>query len=234
VPVTFTALWKDDILRSIEPVMTGRKFRTILLIAISALLGILTFKVAESVWRGSHGGLKKKAADALVQYLPDAALKIKDFHRAQVEGDRKIWEVFADEARYIKSEKKLVVEKTRIFFYQKDHTTIEATGSEGNLWMGEGQSELEKAQLLGSVQVNFRGYVLTTNEILYFKSKNMMILPGRVTVRGAGMELDGGQMEISLNDEILKLNKSVKTKVQPSKLQNMKGRPDEKDEKKDG
>lgn len=212
--------------------MTGRKFRTILLIAISALLGILTFKVAESILY--RGGKAHRPAIDVLNYVPDAALKIKDFHRAQVDGDRKIWEVFAEEARYIKSEKKLVVEKTRIFFYQKDNTAIQATGSEGSLWMGEGQSDLEKAQLLGNVQVNFRGYVLNTNEILYFKSKNMMILPGRVTIKGAGMELDGGQMEISLNDEILRLNKSVKTKVQPSKLQNMKGRPDEKDEKKEG
>ena len=207
--------------------MTGRKFRTMLLIAISALLGIITFKVVETVLRGKG---KVRASIDLLNYVPDAALQIKDFHRAQVEGDRKLWEVFADEARYIKAEKKLIVEKTRIFFYQKDNSAIEATGSEGTLWMGEGQSELEKAQLLGNVVVNFRGYVLTTNEILYFKSKNMMILPGRVAIRGQGMELDGGQMEISLNDEILKLNKSVKTKVQPGKLQNMKGRPDEKKE----
>jgi LPS export ABC transporter protein LptC len=228
VPVAFTALLKGDILRSIEAVMTGHKFRTILLIAISASLGILTFKVAESIL--SKGGKAPRPSIDVLNYVPDAALKIKDFHRAQVDGDRKVWEVFADEARYIKSEKKLVVEKTRIFFYQKDNTAIQATGSEGSLWMGEGQSELEKAQLLGNVQVNFRGYVLNTNEILYFKSKNMMILPGHVTIKGEGMELDGGQMEISLNDEILRLNKSVKTKVQPSKLQNLKGRSDEKKE----
>jgi hypothetical protein len=32
------------------------------------------------------------------------------------------------------------------------------------------------------------------------------------------MELDGGHMEISLNDEMLKLNGDVKTKVVPNKL----------------
>lgn len=210
--------------------MNGRKFRTILLVAISALLGILTFKVGESIWRGKHRSIKRSAAETAFNYLPDAALKIKDFHRAQVDGDRKIWEVFGDEASYIKAEKKLVVDKTRLYFYQKDNTTIEATGEQGNLWMGEGQTDLEKAQLRGAVQVKFRGYVLNTNEILYFKSRNMMILPGRVTVKGAGMELDGGQMEISLNDETLRLNKNVKTKVQPGQLQKMRGPSDEKKE----
>lgn len=208
--------------------MTGRKFRTFLLIAISALLGILTYKVAESIWQGKKATFKEKLAAKALDFVPDAALTIKDFHRAQVEGDRKVWEVFGDEARYIKADKQLIIQKARIFFYQKDNTAIEAVGKVANLWMGEGQSDLEKAQLLGDAQVNFRGYILNTNEILYFKSKNMMILPGRVAIKGEGMELEGGQMEMSLNDETLHVNKNVKTKVQPNKLQkSMKGQSNE-------
>jgi len=204
--------------------MSGRRFRIILLVAISALLGIVIYKVGESVLR-TKKGVGKELAKTAINLLPDEALQIKDFHRAQVEGDRKIWEVFGDEARYNKDEKLLAVQKARILFYQQD-TTIEAIGKVGNLWMGEGQSDLEKAQLLGDVQVTFRGYVLRTNEILYFKSRNMMVLPSRVSIKGEGMELDGSHMEISLNDEKLRLNGNVRTKVVPNKLPT-KGRSDE-------
>jgi len=193
-------------------------------VAISALLGIVIYKVGESVLR-TKKGVGKELAKTAINLLPDEALQIKDFHRAQVEGDRKIWEVFGDEARYNKDEKLLAVQKARILFYQQD-TTIEAIGKVGNLWMGEGQSDLEKAQLLGDVQVTFRGYVLRTNEILYFKSRNMMVLPSRVSIKGEGMELDGSHMEISLNDEKLRLNGNVRTKVVPNKLPT-KGRSDE-------
>lgn len=197
--------------------MTGRRFRTILLVLISAILGIVVYKVGESIVGKGKGRIEKEAVKLAMKALPDA-LTIKDFHRAQIDGDRKVWEVFGDEARYNKDDKRLAVTKARIYFFQKDNTTIEALGNEGNLWMGEGQSDLEKAQLIGNVQVTFRGYVLMTNEILYFKTRNMMILPGRVSIKGEGMELDGGQMEISLNDEVLKLNRDVKTKVVPNKL----------------
>jgi LPS export ABC transporter protein LptC len=197
--------------------MTGRRLRTILLVGISAILGIVVYKVAENIWQQNKKVIRKEVVRRATNALPDA-LTIKDFHRAQVDGDRKVWEVFGDEARYNKDEKRLAVQKARIYFYQKDNSAIEALGTEGNLWMGEGQSDLEKAQLKGNVQVTFRGYVLTTNEILYFKSRNMMVLPGRVSIKGEGMELDGGQMEISLNDEVLKLNRDVKTKVVPGKL----------------
>ncbi len=206
--------------------MSGRRFRTILLVAISALLGIVTYKVGESMWMAKSKDLKNKIARAAIESLPESALTIKDFHRAQVEGDRKLWEVFGNEAKYNKEEKLLAVQKARILFYQKDDTTIEAIGKEGNLWMGEGQSDLEKAQLLGEVQVTFRGYVLRTNEILYFKSRNMMVLPSRVSIKGEGMELEGSHMEISLNDEKLHLNGNVRTKVVPNKLPT-KGRSDE-------
>lgn len=198
--------------------MSGRRFRTLLLVAISALLGIVTFKVGESIWQIKKKDVRNAARTAALKYLPDEALTIKDFHRAQIDGDRKIWEVFGTEARYNKAEKRLAVQKAHIFFYQKDNTPVEAIGNQGNLWMGEGESDLEKAQLLGDVTVNFRGYTLTTNEILYFKTRNMMVLPGHVSVKGEGMELDGGHMEISLNDEMLKLNGDVKTKVVPNKL----------------
>ena|SRR5689334_3948725 len=197
--------------------MTGRRFRTILLVAISAILGIVVYKVGESIVGKGKGSIERAAVKMATKALPDA-LTIKDFHRAQVDGDRKVWEVFGDEARYNKDDKRLAIAKARIYFFQKDDTTIEALGNQGNLWMGEGQNDLEKAQLIGNVQVTFRGYVLTTNEILYFKARNMMVLPGRVSIKGEGMELDGGQMEISLNDEVLKLNRDVKTKVVPNKL----------------
>lgn len=211
--------------------MNSRRFRIILLVAISASLGGVTYKVVESIWRMKSKAITRTALKAL-DYGPEAALQIKDFHRAQVEGDRKIWEVFGDEARYLKAEGRLIIKKPRIFFYQKDNTTVEATGNEGYLWMGDGEGDLQKAQLLGDVQVNFRGYVLNTGEILYFKSKNQMVLPGRVTVKGDGMELDGTQMEISLDDEKMRLNKNVKTRVQPSRLEKMKGRSDEKADQK--
>jgi lipopolysaccharide export system protein LptC len=51
-----------------------------------------------------------------------------------------------------------------------------------------------------------------------------MVLPGRVSVRGAGMELDGSHMEISLNDDKMRLNQGVKTKVEPDKLKKNEGK----------
>jgi len=208
--------------------MNRRKMRTVLLILISASLGGVAYKVGETMWRAKSQSIRKSAVKTALKYMPEAALQIKDFHRAQVDGERKVWEVFGEEAKYLKAEGQLVLKKPRIFFYQKDDSTVEATGENGTLWIEEGQGDMQKAQLLGDVEVNFRGYLLKTGEILYFKNTNQMLLPGRVSVRGAGMELDGSHMEVSLDDEKMKLNRDVKTKVEPNKLEKLKGPSNEK------
>jgi LPS export ABC transporter protein LptC len=202
--------------------------RTVLLILISASLGGVAYKVGETMWQAKSKSIRKAAVRAALDYMPDAALQIKDFHRAQVDGERKVWEVFGEEARFLKGEGQLVLKKPRVFFYQKDDSTVEATGDKGIIWLEDKTSDMQKAQLTGEVEVNFRGYVLKTGEILYFKNTNQMLLPGRVSVRGAGMELDGSHMEVTLDDEKMRLNKDVKTKVEPDRLKKLKDKPNEK------
>lgn len=208
--------------------MTRSKIRMVLLIAISASLGGVAYKVGETMWQAKSKSIRKAAVKAALDYMPDAALQIKDFHRAQVEGDRKVWEVFGEEASFLKGEGQLVLKKPRVFFYQKDDSTVEATGEKGVIWLEDNRGDMQKAQLLGEVEVNFRGYILKTGEIMYFKNTNQMVLPGRVSVRGAGMELDGSQMEVTLDDQKVKLNRDVKTKVEPERMRKLKDKPDEK------
>jgi LPS export ABC transporter protein LptC len=207
--------------------MRRQKIRLILLIAISASLGGVAYKVAETIWVMKARELKNNPAKVL-DFLPEAALQIKDFHRAHIEGEKKVWEVFGDEARYLKADKQLIIQKARIWFYQKDNTTVEATGKEARVWLADEERGIEKAKLEGDVRVNYRGYVLNTNEALYIKSKNQIFLPGRVSVKGDGMELEGVEMEISLDTERMRLHKNVKTKVQPDRLEKMRGPSDEK------
>ena len=205
--------------------MRRKGIRLILLIAIFASLGGVAYKVAENFWLMKAREIKKNPSK-LLDYVPEAALQIKDFRRAKIEGGRKVWELFGTEARYLKTEKEVIIKKPLMIFYQKDNNTLEATGSDGRLWLTERDGEMEKAELQGQVQVNYRGYVLNTDEILYLKSTNQMVLPGKVTVKGDGMELEGVGMEIVLDEEKIRLLKKVKTKLEPGRLENKRTRAD--------
>src|SRR5574342_106131 len=99
----------------------------------------------------------------LLDYVPEAALQIKNFHRSHMEEGRTVWEVFGDEARYLKADKEVVVKKPRFLFYQKGTSdSVEVTGDEARLWIGDEEAEMEKMELQGKIQVSYRGFVLNS------------------------------------------------------------------------
>ena len=205
--------------------MRRKTFGTILLVGIFASLGGVAYKVAENYWLMKSREIRKNPAKAL-DYLPEAALQIKDFRRAKIEGGKKVWELFGEEARYLKAEKQLLIKKPRMILYQKDGSTVESTANAGQMWLAGEDGEMERVQLSGEVQVRYRGYVLSTDEIHYLKGKNQVVLPGKVAVKSDGMELEGVGMEIALDDEKMRLLQKVRTRIEPQKLEKRKARTD--------
>ncbi|MEK7334001.1 MAG: LPS export ABC transporter periplasmic protein LptC [Candidatus Binatota bacterium] len=206
-------------------VMRHKGIGIILLIAIFASLGGVAYKVAEHFWLMKAREIKKNPSK-LLDYVPEAALQIKDFRRSKIEGGQKVWELSGEEARYLKADKEVTIKKPRMTFYQKDNNAIEAIGNDGHLWLSGQKGEMEKAQFQGGVQVNYRGFVLKTEEILYLKSKNQVLLPGKVTVKGDSLELEGIGMEINLDDEKMRMLNKVRTKLEPERMGSKRARAD--------
>ena len=92
--------------------------RSILLVAIFLSLGGVGYKVYGDRSRRAKGKSKKNPLKAL-DYLPESALQMKDFHRAKIENGRKVWELFGEEANYYKDQKEAVIKKPRFYYYDK-------------------------------------------------------------------------------------------------------------------
>ena len=195
--------------------------RTILLLAILLSLGGVGYKATEFVQRVQKE-IKKNPLKAL-DYLPESALHMKEFHRAKIENGRKIWELFGDEASYFKEQKEAIIKKPRFYYYDKKGEVVETTGDEAHLYINE--KELERMELRGDIQVSFQGYVLKSDEANYLPAKDQVILPNRTTVVGEGIELEGSSMEIELEDRKIRLVHRVKTKIEPEKLAKKKNKP---------
>lgn len=201
--------------------MTRKRKRLVLLLAIFVILGGVGYKVAEQIWLMKIREIRKNPLKAL-DYLPESALQIKDFHRTHVDGDRKVWEVFGEEARYVRADKQAVIKKPRILFYSRSGETLEATGNEGYLFFSDQEATekgmVDKMQIKGDIEVAYNGFVFNTEELLYIKSTDQIISPGKVTLKGESLELEGVGMEISIFDETLRLAQNVKTKIRPDRL----------------
>ena len=192
-----------------------RRNRLILLAVIFLSLGGVAYKVGESLWIMKAEEIRKDPLKAL-EYLPESALQMKDFHRAKLENGRKMWELFGDEANYFKEQKQAIIKKPRFYYYNKQGEIIETTGATARLFFNE--KELEKMQLEGGIQVTYQGYVLKSDEATYFADAGRIILPKRATVAGNGLEVEGSRMEIELEVKKVRLVQNVKTKIEPDKV----------------
>jgi LPS export ABC transporter protein LptC len=190
--------------------------RLILLLAIISSLGGVGYKVTETIIANKVRAIRNNPLEAL-DYLPEAALRIKDFHRAKIEDGRKVWEIFGDEANYYKQQKEAVVRKPRFYFYDSKGEVAETSGEVARIFLNE--KDLEKMELQGGIQVSYQGYVLKSEEAIYFPATDQIVLPSRAVLTSEGMELEGARMEVELQDKKVRLLNNVKTKIEPQKLE---------------
>lgn len=194
--------------------------RGLLLAAILLSLGAVTYKVADVVQKMKKIDSKKPivALDA----LPDTLLHIKDFHRAKIENGRKVWELFGDEANYLKDKRQAVIKKPRFLYYDKKDETAETSADEALVFLNE--KELERLELKGGVRVAMKGYVLTSETANYLPAKEQIFLPSRTLVAGEGISIEGASMEVELESKKIRLVRDVKTKIEPGVLAKKKSK----------
>jgi LPS export ABC transporter protein LptC len=188
--------------------------RYILLAAILVSLGGVTYKVAEIV-RRAQKEIKANPLTAL-DYLPESALQIKDFHRSKIEDGRKVWELFGDEANYYKERKEAVIKNPRFYYYDKKGEVAETRGDQALIYLNE--KELERMELRGGIEVTFQGYVLKSEEANYTPADDQIVLPSRTTVVGEGIAVEGARMEVELEGKKIRMIQAVRTKIEPEKL----------------
>lgn len=196
-----------------------RKVRRTLLAAVIllALAGVV-YKVHYTI-ESAKQEIKKNPLKAL-DYLPESALHMRDFHRAKIEDGRKVWEIFGEEANFYKEQKEAVIKKPRFSYYDKKGEPAQVVGDVAKLFFTE--KELQKLELEGGVEVTYKDYVLKSAEAVYLPEKQQIVLPRRTTVVTEGIESEGSSMEVGLEDKKVRLLRNVKTKIEPNKLANKK------------
>lgn len=192
-----------------------RKSRRWLLLAlVLVILGGIAYKVSEIVGRVQKE-IKNNPLTAL-DYLPESALQIKEFHRSKIEDGRKVWELFGDEANYYKDRREAVIKKPRFFYYDKEGEVASTKGDQAIVYLNE--KELERMELKGDIEVSFQGYVLKSEAANYTPAKEQIVLPHRTTVVGDGIAIEGARMEVELEERKIRLIQAVKTRIEPEKL----------------
>jgi LPS export ABC transporter protein LptC len=195
--------------------------RLVLLMAVFLSLGGVAYKVYETVSQGQREVLNNPVK--ALNYLPESALHVRDFRRAKVENGRKVWEVMGEEADYYKEQKEAVIKRPRFFYFDRNGEAAETAGQVARMFLGE--KELEKLQIEGGIQVKYQNYILNSEEAVYFPDRQRIVMSTRTTVTGGGFEMEGSRMEVELETKLIRLIGSVKTKIEPAKMEGKKKEP---------
>ena len=199
--------------------MRRKKGRLVLLMLIVACVAGNSYKVSETVLIRKANELRNNPLRFL-DALPEAALQLKDFRRTHVDDGRKVWEVAGEEALYLKDQGEVVRKQPTFIYYDKDGNSLEVNAAEGHLYLI--QQEMDRMELNGTIEMTYRGLFLETEKVIYFKSRNQVVLPGLVKVKGDGLELEGIGMDVTLDDEKLRLSRNVRSRMEPGRLKNQK------------
>jgi LPS export ABC transporter protein LptC len=193
--------------------MAGRKrSRQIILAIVFVSIGWTAYKVGLTLWEMDSRSIRDRPLK-LLQRIPQSLLEIKEFHRAKVEGGRKVWELSGSEARFSKAEAEAVVTRPRFVYYDPSGELFEAFAKEARITFVD--EEVAKMQLVGGISVSYQGFSLEADEIFYLGGKNEIFLPGRVKLKGDGFDLEGEGMEIILAEEKIRFLRNVKSRIAP-------------------
>lgn len=198
-----------------------RKTRRALLLAVIFLsLAGVAYKVFDATRQMRKEAIKSPVA--VLDAMPDALLHIKDFHRSKIENGRKVWELFGDEAEYLKDKREATIKKPRFLYYDKKDEAVETSADSAHVFLNE--KELDRLELKGHVRVAMKGYVLTSESANYLPAKEQIVLPNRTQVVGEGISMEGASMEVELEGKKIRMVREVKTKIEPEKLANKKSK----------
>lgn len=193
----------------------AKRVRLLLLAGAVACVGVITYKVVELLLVQRANDLQRNPLKVL-NYVPEAALQLKEFRHAIVKNGRKVWEVMGQEARYFKDEKRALVKQPHIVFHHSADSSSEGTANEGKIYFTD--EDVDKVELQGQIRFNYQGLALATDEMFYLAGQGQVVAPGKVTLEGKGLELEGGEMEIDLAEEKVWFRGRVRTRIEPKKI----------------
>lgn len=179
----------------------------LLLVVLAALAGI-----GWQTWRSVQRSRLRDVAAVVRDIVPDVTQHIRDFRRVKMKDGRPVWEVEAKEARYFEAEERVVVTAPRVVVYFDDGARrAELSGREGHLDLT--RKDLDAVRLEGDVRLALDDLEITAADATYERSRDLVVVPGPVVIRGRALDVEATGMEVELEPQRLRLLADVHTEL---------------------
>jgi LPS export ABC transporter protein LptC len=189
---------------------TKKSVRNLVVLLVVGLVGVLVALVGRAVLVHRQSDLAQKGLD----FIPEVAQRIQDFHRVQVRDGRKVWEIAAAEARYFDEEQRVDVREPNLQLYLSDGKQVGIKGSSGRVSL-DGK-ELKSVELEGGIEVSLANYKVETEYAVYDRARDLISAPGGVRISGSDLQAQGGAMEVEVGTQQLRLRRDVHMTLIPN------------------
>jgi LPS export ABC transporter protein LptC len=185
------------------------RLRFVIVLAAIGLVAGIGILVGRTLWQHAESELAQHGLD----FLPEVAQRIQDFHRVHVRDGQKVWEIAASEARYFDEEQRIVVRDPMLRLFLHDGRSVGVKGNEGTVSL-DGK-ELRSVELVGAIEVTLPDYVVRTEYAEYDRAADLISAPGVVQISGNDLDVQGGAMEVEVGVQRLHLSKDVIMTLRP-------------------
>ena len=185
------------------------RLRLLVVAVILVVLGAGGVLLTRSFLSQRKADLSRRVLDL----LPEVAQRIVDFRRLKVDDGRKVWEVSAREARYFDDEQLVSVEEPSVMIFLEDGRILKLRGKQGKIFLG-GQ-DLQRVEIDGDIGVEIGEYALRSDHASYEREQDVVVVPGRVSITGAGIEVHGENLRLEVKAQRLHLSQDVKMTWRP-------------------
>lgn len=188
--------------------MGRREVRTVLMLVVMVTLAGIGWQT----WRSVQRSRWRDVAGIVRDIVPDVTQHIREFRRVKMKHGKPVWEIEAKEASYFEEEERVVVTAPRVVVYFDDGARrAELSGQEGHLDLTA--KELDVVRLEGGVRLVLDDLVLTTDHAIYERSREIVVAPGAVRIRGRDLDVEATGMEVELEPQRLRLLANVHTEM---------------------
>jgi len=189
--------------------MSRRQVRFVVAVVVALLLTTVGYRLSVSLWA-------QRVADEEIQKLmadlsPTVEQRMKNFHRFKVNNGKKVWEIAAQQARYLKDRNEVLVDAPEFSLYQKDGGVIALRSREARIHLGVNEQDVIKVELKGDLEMQIGDLSIKTQEAVFKNEQNTISSSGAVQISGPGLEVEGQGYVVDVTSKRLTLDADVQT-----------------------
>jgi LPS export ABC transporter protein LptC len=189
--------------------MSRRQVRFIVAVVVAVLLTAVGYRLTVSLWA-------QRIADEEIQKLTSdlsstADQRMKNFHRFKVRDGKKVWEIAAQQAHYLKDGDEVLVDAPEFSLYQNDGGVMTLRGREARVHLSADQQEVTQVELNGDLEVHMGDFLIKTQHAVFEDGQNTISSSGAVQISGPGLQAEGQGYMVDVTSKHLTLNADVQT-----------------------